>query len=572
MNVHVLFESRSDMARLREEIAGPKARMWSELLPEIEKHCAEPYRHVGDFTQDTYVLTPKIASNLAAGLHGAFGYLVTGERRFFECARDHLMPMLSWERWSIPFACTDGRWFDLRSAEAVRTFAFYLDWCGDAISEEERRHIVLALENFGARCVIHDHEVKVGWYDEQGSMNNWVAVMNGSMGLAALLLWREKPIFREALGVCLRHARRFLDWVHDDGATDEAGGYWRYGMTHLLLFLEALRVNRDRVPPEVRETGACDWLAGSEKLSRTAMFPLLGVMGGEFAMLFGDCDPDALSHFMEPCALLARTFRDEQVQWYVQQMKCTDPLALLWYDPSLKATAPGPDLIARIFDTDWLLVRDSPAIEDGFFFALRGGHNAQTHGHCDLGTFILWHGGQPLIADPGREPYTEAYWHDSGAYYRKNSFGHNVVIVDGVGQVYGAETNGKITGLSDDGPVKTYRLDMVSPNNGILRQRRTLEFDLRDEPVITLTDDLQTRTESSVAFLFHHCGQARIEGHSAWITRPGAELRLDFESVVPLTLAAVEHEEMDYVSATPRTRAAQHELRVVMICHRIARA
>ena len=220
--VNMLF-AKQGADHLRTEIENEKAKQWAELLPKIEEHCARPYEHPDDSQKPPCFSVSVLRDNCNAGIYGSFGYLVSGERRFFESARDHLMPMLTWQRWGI--ALEDGRWFELNPANAVKAFAVFLDWCGDAISRADRDYIVLGLENFGARPVIRDHEVQVGWYNEAGRVNNWVAVMNGSMGLAALLLWREKPIFREALNVCVRHIKRYLDWVEEDGSVAGAGGW-----------------------------------------------------------------------------------------------------------------------------------------------------------------------------------------------------------------------------------------------------------------------------------------------------------------------------------------------------------
>ena len=569
--MHLFCEDPSAIDRLRADIAADKAKQWADLLPVIEKACAVPYAPVTDF-DDTYGQGPIQGADCSAGMLGAFGYLVTGERRFFESARDHLMPMLYWTQWNWPLSCTDGRWLDLRSAGAVKAFALFLDWCRDAISDDERNRMVLGLENFGARPVLRDHDVQVAWYDEAGRVNNWVAVMNCGVGLAALLLWREKPIFRDALSICVKHMRRYLDWVEEDGATTEGGGYWLYGMTHLLTFLEALRVNRAHVPPEVLETGACDWLTQSAKLSRTAMFPLSGCLDGKFAMLFGDSDPIDMGKFMEPCALLARSFRDGEVQWYVRRMACADPLALIWLDPSLPEREPEPGLMTRLFSVGWLLVRESPAVENGFFFALRGGSNNQSHTHRDVGNFLFWYAGEPLICDPGRPTYCAELWSNPDGFLKKSTRGHNVPLVDGLGQGHGEETAGDITDLSGDGRAKKYQIAIHSPYNGIARQVRTFEIDLREDPVITMEDDIRFESERGVEFLFHHQGEVRIEGNAVWITRPKAELRMDFESPVALVIAAVEHEDSDHLVVTPQTRAARHQLRVVMTCRKRAAA
>nr|MBD3622367.1 heparinase II/III family protein [Sunxiuqinia sp.] len=50
--------------------------------------------------------------------------------------------------------------------------------------------------------------------------------------------------------------------------------------------------------------------------------------------------------------------------------------------------------------------RDQAGSSDGFFFAAKGGHNAESHNHNDLGTCVLYFNGKPALIDIGRETYT----------------------------------------------------------------------------------------------------------------------------------------------------------------------
>ena len=70
--------------------------------------------------------------------------------------------------------------------------------------------------------------------------------------------------------------------------------------------------------------------------------------------------------------------------------------------------------------------------------AAHGGHNAESHNHNDVGDFIIYKNGKPLIVDAGRGNYTartfsaERYtlWFTQSEY-------HNLPIINGIGQNVG---------------------------------------------------------------------------------------------------------------------------------------
>ncbi len=71
----------------------------------------------------------------------------------------------------------------------------------------------------------------------------------------------------------------------------------------------------------------------------------------------------------------------------------------------------------------------------GLFTAAHGGHNAESHNHNDVGDFVLYAGGEPVVIDVGFGTYTaktfskERYtlWYNNSAY-------HNLPVINGFPQ------------------------------------------------------------------------------------------------------------------------------------------
>jgi hypothetical protein len=105
--------------------------------------------------------------------------------------------------------------------------------------------------------------------------------------------------------------------------------------------------------------------------------------------------------------------------------------------------------------------RDEAGSSDGFFFAAKGGHNAESHNHNDLGTCVLYYNGQPCIIDIGRETYT-AKTFSSRRYeiWTMQSQYHNLPKINGVDQSPGAKFKATNTTFKADSRKAVFSTDI----------------------------------------------------------------------------------------------------------------
>ncbi|MBT5536999.1 hypothetical protein HOK31_28305, partial [Candidatus Poribacteria bacterium] len=78
---------------------------------------------------------------------------------------------------------------------------------------------------------------------------------------------------------------------------------------------------------------------------------------------------------------------------------------------------------------------------DGFFLAAKGGHNAESHNHNDVGNFVVYIDGKPVIVDAGVEAYTSKTF-SSRRYeiWTMRSQYHNLPSVNDVEQTAGGQS------------------------------------------------------------------------------------------------------------------------------------
>lgn len=453
----------------------------------------------------------------------AFAHLLTGEARFHRRAKDHVEAILALDLWADPCHLSHERRFTLMTGIVSQTLAHYLDWCGDAVDDEE---LALIAGNYRRKAVeplLHDTDLPARFFVDR--VNNWVAVMVGGAGLMALLLMDREPLYEQILERCAFHLRRYLTWVNDDGSTDEGGNYWAFGMEHALPLLEALRLHAYRLPASLRWRHA-DRLheipemraPGMAPLAQTGYFPLYCIQGDRYVVDFGDTEVGPAARMQAPLRCLARLFQDPHIQWLADRLPSDSPLALIWHDPDLQAKHPVHLPPARAFHgAGWGIVRSDLENPEGVLLAVRAGDNAKTHSHRDLGSFILRAGGRGLIVDSGRPRYCAEYWSGEVTYGRE-TIGHNCVLIGGEGQRGGEDERATITRLEDLGRRRQMTVEVAAPDIGLQLHRREFELTTGESERVAIRDIVRLQRAEKVTWLLHFAPEAQIEVGESCLT------------------------------------------------------
>jgi hypothetical protein len=86
-------------------------------------------------------------------------------------------------------------------------------------------------------------------------------------------------------------------------------------------------------------------------------------------------------------------------------------------------------------DLQVMTARDAEGTTNGFFVAAKGGHNAESHNHNDIGNFVVFYDGQPLLIDVGSGTYTAKTFnsHRYEIWYNCSDY-HNLPTINGVTQ------------------------------------------------------------------------------------------------------------------------------------------
>ena len=113
-------------------------------------------------------------------------------------------------------------------------------------------------------------------------------------------------------------------------------------------------------------------------------------------------------------------------------------------------------------DLQVFITRSSPQSDKGLSYAIKGGHNDESHNHNDVGNYIVYADGEPLIIDVGALAYNAKYFSkDRYTFWAVSSDYHNTPIINGFIQKEGikyAATSVSAQGTKNKG---TFTLDLA---------------------------------------------------------------------------------------------------------------
>ena len=152
--------------------------------------------------------------------------------------------------------------------------------------------------------------------------------------------------------------------------------------------------------------------------------------------------------------------------------------------------------------------RDAEGSSDGFFFAAKGGHNAESHNHNDVGSFILYYNGQPAIIDVGVGTYTrQTFSSERYEIWTMQSQYHNAPTINGAQQKPGKEYSAKNVAFEKKGNELKFQVDVAGayPEEAMVQNwYRTFSF--KRGQSLTLTEDFRlTENKGTTSVNFMTC-------------------------------------------------------------------
>jgi hypothetical protein len=314
----------------------------------------------------------------------------------------------------------------------------------------------------------------------------------------------------------------FLSDYHSDGGCDEGPGYWSRAGASLFDCLDLLHsasagaINFYSVPL-VQEMGryiyrahiAGDWFVNFADASAK------GGPAGDIVHRYGTAIRDEKMRAFG--AWLVAQRGDRPGREYIGRV-----LPALFNDPALRATSPAPPLERDVWldGIQMAAAREAGGTDKGLYFAAQGGHNAESHNHNDVGNFIVFKDGAPVLIDVGVETYSRKTF--SGQRYEiwtMQSAWHNCPTIGGVMQGAGRSFEARNARFTSSDAASEFFADIARAyplEAGVTRWQRSIRLD-RKARRIELTDDFELSRETGVELSFISVHPLRLEGANAFL-------------------------------------------------------
>jgi len=455
---------------------------------------------------------------LLAGL-----YRLTGDSRFARRATREMLSAAAFPDW-YP------RHF-LDTAEMTAALGIGYDWLYTTLSSAERATIHDAIVAKGITpwlALMHANSFSHGG-------NNWAQVCHGGETIGALAVAEsDRPADLDLARQVIEYARpgmaSIMQRFAPDGGFEEGPAYWNYATMYNVLYIAALDSSLGT------DFGASD-MAG---FSATPNYRLQSIGPLLQSANFGDAESGAFP--AQQMFWFARRFHNPA---YAAQEQALDRalsgrmssqarhessrfaiLGLLWealLPPS--ANAPSPPLTANFTRVNQAYMRSAWNDPNAWFVGFKGGDAHASHGHLDLGSFVLDAFGYRWALDLGRDNYgLPGYFQQQRwTYYRMRTEGHNTLTVDGQNQDLDAKApllnTGTIAGNS------FAIVDLAQAYKGKLKLWKR-GITLLDQRGVLLQDELTPSAPVDIVWNFHTAASIHIapDGRSASLVQNGATL------------------------------------------------
>ena len=448
--------------------------------------------------------------SMLAGL--VLGECVAGDGRFLDPIADGIWCICEETYWGVPahiwpqeagvdLPDVTEPTVDLFAAETAALLAWTHYLLGeklDMVSKLLRPRIEYEIERRILTTCLEREYRWMGLY-EGAHVNNWNPWICSNWLTCALLLERDAERRAQTISRILKCVDVFIDGYPQDGGCDEGPGYWNragaalfdclellHGATNgeIHLYDEPVVKNMGRFIYRVHIAGR--WLVNfADGGARGCPSPSLVF---EYGKRIGD---DAMADYGAFCGKMMRV---GVIGFPVSLGRALPALASARELLAAEARQPLPR-DAWLPDTQVMIARSDEGRPEGFFLAAKGGHNQESHNHNDVGQFIVFRDGKPLLIDIGVETYTrKTFSEERYSIWAMQSAWHNLPTVNGVMQAPGREYAARDLHYHADDTSAHLDLDIAAAypeEAGIISWRRT--FTLDRDGAIEVEDEYELR-------------------------------------------------------------------------------
>ena len=350
--------------------------------------------------------------------------------------------------------------------------------------------------------------------EDQSHINNWNPWINYNMLNCIMLTERKLAGIKKII----RSLDVFINSYPDDGACNEGPAYWGAASADLFKSLTLLKkISRGKLD-----------VFDNQLIKNMGSYIYKVYIHYPYFVNFGDADAKTSSYPLDiysygkaiddPVMQKFGAFLAEKSGWGMQPF-AGNPEGqinrLMRRAEFLQADAEEA-LIGHFWlpDTGLAGARDTENSHCGFYFAAKGGYNAESHNHNDAGSFVMYYDGQPVLIDVGRETYTaKTFSSERYDIWAMQSQYHNLPRINGTDQSPGERYRANHTAFSNSRHKAVFSTDISGAYPKAAKvDTWKRKYVLKKKQSFEIIDEyrLQEVTEKPTSLNFMTCTEARI--------------------------------------------------------------
>jgi hypothetical protein len=486
----------------------------------------------------------------------SYAYRISGEKKYAQRAEKELLAVSAFSDWQPPHF--------LGVAELALGVSIGYDWLYDELSPESKNTIEQALITKAIEPSFDSNQAAIF-----KGPSNWNQVCNAGIVYAALAIAEKNPELAEK--VIARSVQSItipMKSYDPDGAFAEGYMYWQYGTVFNIFMLDALQ-----------KVGITDLkIADYKGFSKTPYYlqHMVGTSGQSFNYM--DCIPNSILNASQ--FWFASQLNDPSLLWveksYLEKdgfLMLTDgnglpltkiqakvdkfnqfttdrtlPALMIWGKgiDLYKVTAPKSNCFSGKGETPVCLMRTSWTDKKAIYLGFKTGSAGSSHGHMDIGSFVLDADGERWASDFGMQNYNSLeskginLWslaQNSARWkvFRYNNLAHNTLAVNsqyqnvkGKAEIDKSGFNQKFKFAISD-LSKVYENQLKSVKRGVA---------IINEQFVVIQDELESGSKNdTLRWTTMTEAQVKMKGKNAFLlTLNGKSMLVKFETKANIQL------------------------------------
>ncbi|MGC9342400.1 MAG: heparinase II/III domain-containing protein [Bacteroidales bacterium] len=340
--------------------------------------------------------------------------------------------------------------------------------------------------------------------------NNWNPWVISNYINAILIFEKDEERRAKGLYIAMEMLDNFLNPYPADGGCDEGPAYWNHAGGRVFNCLDQLYLasegkiniyNEDLIV----NIGDYIWKAWINDNWYVNFADAPAKMTPDYSLIFQYGKRTGSEQMMAFAKMLKGREGDTEVQTHYLMLRGIPGIfaekEILEYNEDFKIES-----YLNLPDLEVSFARETDVPDKGLFFAVKGGHNDESHNHNDAGNFILYLNGQPLIVDAGVGEYTrKTFSSERYDIWTMQSSYHNLPEINHKTQKDGREFYASDFTSKNKGKKTLISMQLENaypPDAAVNKFLRSLEFN-RSKSQLTITDDFEfVENENYLKFNF----------------------------------------------------------------------